>query len=138
MFKARNLRTLHCLRCREDKTQLGDLWSGMKVKILYNFLENRAGLSLVQLQLLVSLCRYAIVYFQVFFLKRIISQFKETVISVQIALTVFTGHFCCRKKLFFLSLHNGFSVTILSSVCCRYVGSMNVQLEGQNCNKGYV
>ena len=40
VFKARNLRTLHCLRCREDQTQLGDLWSGMKVKILYNFLEN--------------------------------------------------------------------------------------------------
>ena len=29
VFKARNLRTLHCLRSSEDQTQLGDLWSGI-------------------------------------------------------------------------------------------------------------
>ena len=40
VFKARNLRTLHCLRCSEDQTQLGDLWSGMKVKIIFCLLEN--------------------------------------------------------------------------------------------------
>ena len=40
VFKARNLRTLHCLRCSEDQTQLGDVWSGMKVKILFCLLEN--------------------------------------------------------------------------------------------------
>ena len=40
VFKARNLRTLHCLRSSEDQTQLGDLWPGMKVKILYCLLEN--------------------------------------------------------------------------------------------------
>ena len=66
VFKARNLRTLHCLRCREDQTQLGDLWSGMKVKILYNFLENsRFVLSST------STFGYAIVYFQVIFLKEL-------------------------------------------------------------------
>ena len=40
VFKARNLRTLHCLRCSEDQTQLGDVWSVMKVKILFCLLEN--------------------------------------------------------------------------------------------------
>ena len=40
VFRARNLRTLHCLRSSEDQTQLGDLWSGMKVKILFCLLEN--------------------------------------------------------------------------------------------------
>ena len=40
VFKARNLRTLHFLRCSEDQTQLGDPWSGMKVKILFCLVEN--------------------------------------------------------------------------------------------------
>ena len=39
------------------------------------------------------------------------------VISVQIALTVLTGYFSCRKKLFFQTLQKGFSV-IIFSVCC--------------------
>ena len=56
-----------------------------------------------------------------FFMKKIISQFKETGgISVQIALTVLTGYFWCRKKLFFLTFYKGFYVIILYSVCyCR-------------------
>ena len=40
VFKASDLRTLLYLRCSEDQTQLGDLWSGMKVKILFCLLEN--------------------------------------------------------------------------------------------------
>ena len=40
VFIARNLRTLHCLRSNEDQTQISDLWSGMKVKILFCLLEN--------------------------------------------------------------------------------------------------
>ena len=40
VFKARNLRILHCLRSSEYQTQLADLWSGMKVKILFYLLEN--------------------------------------------------------------------------------------------------
>ena len=93
VFKARNLRTLHCPLCREDQTQLGDLWSGMEVKILSRLLENSR---FVRSSTLTLGC--AIVYF---FLKKIISQFKETVIAVQIALTVVTGYFCCKEKLFF-------------------------------------
>ena len=93
VFKARNLRTLHCPRCREDQTQLGDLWSGMEVKILSRLLENSR---FVRSSTLTLGC--AIVYF---FLKKIISQFKETVITVQIALSVVTGYFCCKEKLFF-------------------------------------
>ena len=41
VFKASDLRTLLYLWCSEDQTQLGDLWSGMKVKILFCLLENR-------------------------------------------------------------------------------------------------
>ena len=40
VFKARNLLILHCLRSLEYQTQLADLWSGMKVKILFYLLEN--------------------------------------------------------------------------------------------------
>ena len=84
MFNARNLRTLHCLRSSEDQTQQDDLWSGMKVKILYCPLENSRFV-------LSSTVTYVNV---------MLSQYKETVISVQIALTVVTGYFCCGKKLF--------------------------------------
>ena len=91
VFKARDLCTLFYLRCTEDQTQLGDLWSGMKVKVLFCLLENSRFVLSSTLTF-----GYAIVYF---FLKKVISQFKETVISVQIALTVLTGYFSCRKTL---------------------------------------
>ena len=93
VFKASDLRTLLYPRCSEDQTQLGDLWSGMKVKILLCLLENSRFVLSSTLTF-----GYAIVYF---FLKKVISQFKETAIRVQIALTVLTGYFCCRKKLIF-------------------------------------
>ena len=93
VFKARNLPTLLYLRCSEDQTQLGDLWSGMKFNILLCLLENSRFVLSSTLTF-----GYAIIYF---FLKNVISQFKETVIRVQIALTVLTGYFCCRKKLIF-------------------------------------
>ena len=95
VFKARNLRTFHCLRWSEDQTQLGDLWSGMKVKILFCLLENsRFALSWT--------LTFGYVISLFFLNKKILSRsVKETVISVQIALTVLTSYFCCRKKLFF-------------------------------------
>ena len=45
VFKARNLRILHCLRSSEYQIQLAELWSGMKVKILFYLLENSRFLS---------------------------------------------------------------------------------------------
>ena len=98
VFKARNLLILHCLRSLEYQTQLTDLWSGMKVKILFYLLENSRFVLRSTLTF-----GYANVCF--FFLQKFVSQFKETVIRVQIYLTVLTGYFCCSKKLFFL--HNG-------------------------------
>ena len=92
VFKARNLRSLLCWRCSEDQTQLGDLWSGMKVKILFCLLENSRFVLSSTL-----IFGFSIVYFV--FLQKIVSQLKETVISVQIALTALNGYFCCRKKL---------------------------------------
>ena len=92
MFKARNLRSLLCWRCSEDQTQLGDLWSGMKVKILFCLLENSRFVLSSTL-----IFGFSIVYFV--FLQKIVSQLKETVISVQIALTALNGYYCCRKKL---------------------------------------
>ena len=98
VFKARNLRILHCLRSSEYQTQLADLWSGMNVKILFCLLENSRFVLRSTLTF-----GYAIVC--LFFLQKFVSQFKETVIRVQIYLAVLTGYFCCRKELFFL--HNG-------------------------------
>ena len=71
VFKARNLLILHCLRSLEYQTQLADLWSGMKVKILFYLLENSRFVLSSTLTF-----GYAIVYF---FMKKIVSQFKETV-----------------------------------------------------------
>ena len=48
VFKARNLRAFHCLWCSEDQTPLRDLWSGVKVKILFSS-SKTAGLFLVEL-----------------------------------------------------------------------------------------
>ena len=63
VFKASDLRTLLYLRCSEDQTQLGDLWSGMKVKILFCLLENNRFVLSSTLTF-----GYAIVYF---FLKKL-------------------------------------------------------------------
>ena len=68
VFKARNLRTFHRLRCSKDQTQLEDLWSGVKVKILFCLLENSRFVLTWTLTF-----GYVIVYF--FFWKKIISQF---------------------------------------------------------------
>ena len=67
---------------------------------------------------------------------------RKTAISVQIVLTVLTGYFCCRKKLFFKTFYNGFYVIILSSVCyCRPNLPVNmdgpfVMLDRYKCSTG--
>ena len=88
VFKARNLRTLHCLRCSEDQTQLGDVWSGMKVKILFCLLEN--------------------------------------------------GRFVLSWTLTFLCALLSPEVTCENAWSLCYVGLINVELEGQICNKGFL
>ena len=96
VFKARNLRTFHCLRC------CGDHANSARRSLVWN--ESQDSLLPPRNSRFVLSWTLTFGYVKVsyFFLKKNTSQFKETVIkSVQIALTVLTGYFCSRKKVFF-------------------------------------
>ena len=115
----------------------------MKVKILFYLLENSRFVLRSTLTF-----GYANVCF--FFLQKFVSQFKETVLRVQIYLTVHLLVIFAteRNYSFYITdqlCDNSFLCVLLSpEVTCehawspRHVGSTNVELEGQKRNKGYV
>ena len=147
VFKAKKLRTLLCLRCSEAEWRptSGDLWSGMKVKILYYLLENS------RLVLSSTLTfGYAIVYF--FSTKNYKSIYRNGdrrpncfngsywlfLLQKEIILLDFTLRIFCHNSVLWLLFNVSPEVTCKHawSLCC--VGSVNVKLEGEKCNKGFL
>ena len=91
-FKARN--PVLAVKWRANSARWTLVWN----KILYSLLENNRFVLSSTLT-----CGYAIAYFQ--FLKKISSQFKETVIFVQIALTVLTSYLLTAERNYHFRLY---------------------------------